>query len=161
VIAGRVFFVLVAAMCSLHIIKMSLSDGFSEYSYYNKQPDSLYSFLADLNPTITKFPKSGVICYIGTAQVGDSPRRYYLWTLYALAPRVVVPWGNSVFEEGRGLRAVAPSLLWTTTFNDNICSYVLEHRIDKQLPYFFNSKYVIAKYITSGNISMRLYKKAE
>jgi len=159
--AGSIFLVLMAAIFSWHVIKISFSEGSSEYPSYGKQPDSIYSYLQELNPVVAKLPRSGIICYIGTAQAGESPRKYYLWTLYALAPRILIPWGKRVLEEGVGLRTVAPSLLWTGAFNENTCSYVLLHRIDKQGSPFVNPKYIHTEEIISGGISMSLYKRVD
>jgi hypothetical protein len=90
---------------------------------YGWQADSLHAFLKALAPLQTRIPRNGVTCYLGSG--GVTPRREYLWLVYGLAPRVVVPWQFAVDEGERGLKQLAPSLLWHRSFDPVVCDRLL------------------------------------
>jgi len=150
---------LLTLACAWKIIDLAVLRSVQEFPNDGRQPVSLYTFLGDMKTIAPRIPKTGVVCYAGRARAGLSPRLYYLWTLYALAPRVVVPWGNRVHEDGPGLKTVAPSLLWSGKFDEAACSYLLVQILDSDAPAFMPSGFGQGIELKSGNIDMVLYTR--
>ena len=145
--------------CAWKIIDLVALRDVQVFPNDGRQPGSLYAFLGDMKEIAPRIPKTGVVCYAGRATAGLSPRLYYLWTLYALAPRILVPWGNRVHEDGPGLRSVAPSLLWSGAFDETACSYLLVQKLDEAAPPFMPPGFGQGIELRSGNIDMVLYTR--
>ncbi|WP_342066095.1 hypothetical protein [Achromobacter kerstersii] len=138
---------------------MAFSTQKSDFPYYGRQPVSLYNFLQDMHAIEERIPKTGVICYAGISIDGLTPRMHYVWTVYSLAPRIVVPWGNQVHEEAPGLKVVAPSLLWGGKFDETTCSYLLVHKLTSEAPTFRQPGFDAEVEFKSGRIDMVLYTR--
>jgi hypothetical protein len=120
--------------------------------------DPMYVFERQLSAVESQIPRFGITCYVGIAPEGLSPRWAYVWTLYGLAPRVVVPWGNKVQETGTRLADVAPTLLFRCQdFSPKMCDQILVHDLGGDADWRISPSHRLAQILTSENMRLRLY----
>lgn len=120
--------------------------------------DPMYLFELQMDEVVSQIPHAGVTCYVGLSPEGLSPRWAYLWTLYELAPRVVIPWNNRVHETGTRLADVGPTLLFGShEFLPEICDQILVHNLGGNEDWKICPPYRLEKVLTSGNIHLLLY----